>query len=261
MATSAYGSNSSFVAPMPNVSNMLTVKLECNTYPLWLANCATSSQPLSYEVNPAFEDWIQQDQMGLSWLNGSLSPAVLATVTHSTSVHLTWLSLEKHYTSQIQNRLLQLHCDLLQTTRGDLSIADFLDKVNSLVDNLALSCSPCDSDLRGTTMVASHGHGGFHGRGSFGQRGGRGFSGGSFFHGGRGSFSSSTDGVLGVVSSSSNGVSSSFSSGASSSSMAPGPTAFPSGSRILCQICGRGGHAALDCYNRMNLAFEGRIPT
>ncbi|VVA28327.1 PREDICTED: probable leucine-rich repeat receptor kinase At1g35710 [Prunus dulcis] len=37
MVTYAFGSISSFVAPMPNVSNVLTVKLEHNTHPLWLA--------------------------------------------------------------------------------------------------------------------------------------------------------------------------------------------------------------------------------
>ncbi|KAI5339589.1 hypothetical protein L3X38_018861 [Prunus dulcis] len=28
-----------------------------------------------------------------------------------------------------------------------------------------------------------------------------------------------------------------------------------------CQICGNNGHQALDCFNRMNMAYEGRVPT
>ncbi|KAM0985042.1 hypothetical protein ACFX13_012580 [Malus domestica] len=31
-------------------------------------------------------------------------------------------------------------------------------------------------------------------------------------------------------------------------------------SRITCQIYGKEGHPALDCYQRMNVAHEGRIP-
>ncbi|CAL8139773.1 unnamed protein product [Prunus armeniaca] len=172
MATSASGSSFSFVAYMPNVSNVLTIKLELNTYPLWLVQivprlCSrslmmfvdgTSTCPLAFhsdvagkptdKVNLAYEDWIQQDQMVLSWINGSLSPDVLATVARSTSAHLTWLSLEKRYAFQNQNRLLQLRGDLPQTTQGVLSIADFLDKVNSLADNLALfGSSVSDSNL------------------------------------------------------------------------------------------------------------------
>ncbi|CAL8081500.1 unnamed protein product [Prunus armeniaca] len=30
--------------------------------------------------------------------------------------------------------------------------------------------------------------------------------------------------------------------------------------RLVCQICGKQGHPALDYYQRMNLAYEGRIP-
>ncbi|XP_048420288.1 uncharacterized mitochondrial protein AtMg00810-like [Pyrus x bretschneideri] len=33
------------------------------------------------------------------------------------------------------------------------------------------------------------------------------------------------------------------------------------GERIVCQICGKPSHPGLDCYNRMNASFEGRIPT
>lgn len=31
--------------------------------------------------------------------------------------------------------------------------------------------------------------------------------------------------------------------------------------RISCQICSRTGHLALDLYNKLNLSFEGRVPT
>ena len=42
-----------------------------------------------------------------------------------------------------------------------------------------------------------------------------------------------------------------------------GPTrerCAPTSGRITCQICGRQGHPALDCYQRMNSAYKGRIP-
>ena len=35
----------------------------------------------------------------------------------------------------------------------------------------------------------------------------------------------------------------------------------PMSSRTPCQIYNRSGHNALDCYQRMNNAYEGRIPT
>jgi hypothetical protein len=89
-------------------------------------------------VNPEYDAWILQDQMVLSWINGSLTPSVLATVSRSTSSAATWFSLEKRYASQCQNRILQLRSELLRTMRGDLSISDFLDIINAVADNLAL---------------------------------------------------------------------------------------------------------------------------
>ena len=35
---------------------------------------------------------------------------------------------------------------------------------------------------------------------------------------------------------------------------------FPSSNPIHCQIFKKMGHSAIDCYNRMNHAYEGRIP-
>ncbi|XP_021802649.1 uncharacterized protein LOC110746720 isoform X2 [Prunus avium] len=35
---------------------------------------------------------------------------------------------------------------------------------------------------------------------------------------------------------------------------------YSSGGKTVCQICNSSGHAAIDCYNRMNHAFHGRIP-
>lgn len=37
-------------------------------------------------------------------------------------------------------------------------------------------------------------------------------------------------------------------------------THFDSG-RPLCQVCKKYGHKALDCYNRLNMAFQGRNPS
>ncbi|BFG33142.1 hypothetical protein CerSpe_194160 [Prunus speciosa] len=108
---------------------------------------------LTDAINPAYDTWIQQDQLVLSWINGSLSSTVLATVTRFTSARSTWVALENRFASPNQNRILQLRSELFRTARGDSSIADYLDKVNAIVDNLALSGSPLpDSDLLAVIM-------------------------------------------------------------------------------------------------------------
>ncbi|KAM2815129.1 hypothetical protein PS2_041868 [Malus domestica] len=184
----------------------------------------------------------------------------------------------------------------MNTHRGDSSIAEFLDRINCLADTLSLSGSPVtDSDLvaiilnnvgpayKSTVasaqardkaitysaleafllgaerrqklhtvfengpiaLAAGRGRSGpSRGRGA--PRGGRGH-----FNGGCGQFPPRPqgqehhahpprqphDGVLGAP---------------------PSPT--QSGGRIQCQICRRHDHSAIDCFNRLNMAYEGRVP-
>ena len=98
-----------------------------------------------------------------------------------------------------------------------------------------------------------------HRRHSLHHRGGRGSSfGGRNFHngtyqkpGGSGSshpsgppHRSNNDGVL----------------GAAPSHGGSGSNGFNSSGRVQCQICHRHGHTAIDCFNRLNMAYEGRVP-
>ncbi|KAM2275764.1 hypothetical protein ACFXTI_034279 [Malus domestica] len=96
-----------------------------------------------------------------------------------------------------------------------------------------------------TALAAGRGRSG-HSRGRGAPRGGRGH-----FNGGRGQFPPRPqgqehhappprqphDGVFGAP---------------------PSPT--QSGGRIQCQICRRHGHSAIDCFNRLNMAYEERVP-
>ena len=98
------------------------------------------------EIDPAYNDWQQKDQLILSWINNSLTPFVLSTVARSKSSYETWTSLEKRYASQSHNRILQLRNELFTTKGEGLSITDFVDKINHIADNLALAGKPVDDD-------------------------------------------------------------------------------------------------------------------
>ncbi|CAL9007629.1 unnamed protein product, partial [Prunus brigantina] len=115
------GSSSSFAAaaddPALALPSVLNVKLDPTNYPIWLAQIVpllrsrrlisfvdgTSICPPAFlpgadgkptnVINPAYEDWIQMDQLVLSWINGSLSHPVLATVASSISARATWVAL------------------------------------------------------------------------------------------------------------------------------------------------------------------------
>ncbi|BBH01204.1 transposable element gene [Prunus dulcis] len=239
---------------------------------------------LTDDINPAYDTWIQQDQLVLSWINGSLSSTVLATVARFTSARSTWVALENRFASPNQNRILQLRSELFRTARGDssllitwtrsmllLTISRYLARETPItyadLEALLLSAEQRHLALHApardgpaTAMVAAHGRAPSRGRG----RGS-----GRFFpwhilvvllHGlvlpllldllgfaALPPLMVLVPGVLGPHPAAAAGFSS--------------PSAPFSSSRIQCQICGRYGHSALDCYNRLNLSYEGRVPT
>ncbi|CAL9014327.1 unnamed protein product [Prunus brigantina] len=113
MSSSVASSSSVLMASSSNISNFLTIKLDRTNFPLWRAQIVpllrsrnllsfidgSSTCPAAFltdaegklttSVNPAYEDWIQQDQQVLSWLNSSLSSTVLSTVAMLTSARTT----------------------------------------------------------------------------------------------------------------------------------------------------------------------------
>ncbi|GAA0157982.1 transmembrane signal receptor [Lithospermum erythrorhizon] len=70
-------------------------------------------------VNPKFLIWVRQDQLVMSWLFSSLSTPVLARVVKCTTS-------------------FQLHT----TKKGTLPMADYVEKMNTIIDNLSVSLTP-----------------------------------------------------------------------------------------------------------------------
>ncbi|KAK0596968.1 hypothetical protein LWI29_020579 [Acer saccharum] len=319
------GSSSSLI---PNITNSVYVRLDRTNYPLWLAQIVPllrsknlqkyvngeSSCPPAFvkddsgkdttTVNPAYQEWIQHDQLVLSWINGSLSLPLLSTVARYNSAREVWVSLEERFASQNQQRVIELRSELVTTRRGDLSISDFLDKVHAIADNLSLSGSPIsDQDLVAiimsnvgplyentvasvqaretpitysgletlllsaerrlnslqqqqapteSTVAMTATRGGQTGRGS------RNYS---RYNGGRGSFRGRGSNGGGSFPSNIRVSSSSASNNMGATNSRNSSGSFSNGNRLQCQICNRMGHSAIDCYNHMNHAYEGRIPT
>ena len=171
----------SAVVPTAATIVPVSIKLDRTNYVLWLAQFVpflksknlmgfvdgTNSCPPKYKekedgtvettVNPLFIVWDQQDQTILSWLNGSMTPSVLSTVARFTTSRDVWKSLERRYASQSKTRILQLMSELHNTKRGDLSISDYVDKINSIADNLALAGNAIDDDTLVTIIMRNVG--------------------------------------------------------------------------------------------------------
>ncbi|BBN68012.1 hypothetical protein Prudu_254S000200, partial [Prunus dulcis] len=239
--------------------------------------CPSQQLSGSTTTSPAYTTWVPYDQMILSWINGSLTPSVLSVVASKRTSRATWEALEQRYASTSQNRILFLQNELIQTKKGDLSIADYLDKMNAISDNLALvgklwemtvnaaqardtpityhmleallltierrmteQAAPLVEAASVNAFVTARGRGGqFRGNGRGTVPAGRG----------------GTAGCGGV-----NPRPNPYNNNVRPNYANNGERFNGAGERITCQICGKQGHPALDCYQRMNTAYEGRVP-
>ncbi|KAL6140229.1 hypothetical protein ACLB2K_058529 [Fragaria x ananassa] len=111
--TTAYVNTTTQIVTNTTTANFLTIKLDRNNYSLWLAQITpllksknlmgfvngtkpcpptflrSASGELTDAINPAYEDWMATDQMILGWINGSLTPSVLSTVSDPAPSPLT----------------------------------------------------------------------------------------------------------------------------------------------------------------------------
>ncbi|CAL8136827.1 unnamed protein product [Prunus armeniaca] len=154
---------------------------------------------------------------------------------------------------------VQLPILLTQPGYSDLLIADYLDKMNAISDNLALAGKPVGDDelvqiilnnlgpaYEMTVNAAQARDTPITGRGGRFRGNGRGI-----VPAGRGG-AAGRGGVNPRPNPYNNNVRPNYANN--------GERFNGAGERITCQICGNPGHPALDCYQRMNTAYEGKVP-
>ncbi|CAL9020274.1 unnamed protein product [Prunus brigantina] len=160
-------SSTSLASSLPNVSYLVSIKLDRTNYLLWLAQftpllqandlygyvdgsetCPAKLLDDKSTPNPAYATWQRQDKQIMSWINSTLTPTVLSTVARCTTSAEVWKSLATRYASQSRSRTLQLKFQLQSTRRGNMSITAYIDKLTSIADQLSLAGkAPDDEDL------------------------------------------------------------------------------------------------------------------
>jgi hypothetical protein len=89
----------------------------------------TDSPPpktVSSNPNPEYDAWFKKDQMLLSWLFSSLTEEIFPYVIGLSPSQEVWTALANSFGLVSQNQQLQLHIELQELKRNDLSISQFL---------------------------------------------------------------------------------------------------------------------------------------
>ena len=82
----------------------------------------STDTPPSPVPNPEFQPWFKKDQMLLTWILSSLTEEIFPYIVGVTSSRQAWLTLANTFGAISQNRQLQLHIELQEFKKNDLTV-------------------------------------------------------------------------------------------------------------------------------------------
>ncbi|KAF0904762.1 hypothetical protein E2562_037002 [Oryza meyeriana var. granulata] len=96
--------------------------------------------------NPAYTQWIVQDQQVLGYLLSTLLQEVLVQFAHLESAREVWTAISEIFSSQSKPRIIQIRAQLARQLKGDLSASAYFTKMKGLVDEMAAARKKLDDD-------------------------------------------------------------------------------------------------------------------
>ena len=142
--TPAVLSSTTGLLPTPSIGHLVTIKLTNSNYLMWKAQfvpylrsqqllgfvdgtnprpAATITQATNSGArqapNPAYHQWLLQDQLVLSALLSSLSEDILGRVWRFTTATEVWSALEGMFSSGSRARTMQIWMQLSTMKKGD----------------------------------------------------------------------------------------------------------------------------------------------
>ena len=145
---------------LSNMSSMMTVKLNYSNYTVWkhqieviletysmidiLDESITipdrflkdSSGNLTTEINPNFISWKNREQAMFTFINSTLSPAILALTVGQRSAKGVWKVLEKRFASVSRSHVMSLRNELSAVKKGTYPIDGYFQKIKQIRDKL-----------------------------------------------------------------------------------------------------------------------------
>lgn len=86
---------------------------------------------------PDSPDWVRTDCVVKSWLQSTLSPAVVdAAFDRGVSARVTWLGVDSWFLGNRDTRALILDAEFRHTKQGDLTITDYCRKIKGMADDI-----------------------------------------------------------------------------------------------------------------------------
>jgi hypothetical protein len=103
--------------------------------------------------NPAYEEWFSRDQQVLSFVPESSGREVLAQVAAQDTAAGLWAAIEEMYVSQNRARVVNTRLALTTANKGSQTISEYIGKMRTLEDEMAVAGKPIQDDELLTYIV------------------------------------------------------------------------------------------------------------
>ncbi|CAN1793703.1 Retrovirus-related Pol polyprotein from transposon RE1 [Linum perenne] len=128
--------------------------IRADTHPAETRMISNEGGTVTSEPNPEFLTWKRRDRFVLLWLKSTLSDTILASVARTTTCYSTWQSLNTTFQSQTKAHRMVLKSQLQTLQKGALSMLDYVEKKRAIADCLAENLHPIsDEDLIGYILA------------------------------------------------------------------------------------------------------------
>ena len=91
---------------------------------------------IANKVSAVYESWIVQDQALFSWLLSTISESVLPRVLSCKHSYQIWDQIHKHFNAVMKARVHQLRSELKTTKKGTRSISEYVLRIRAIADAL-----------------------------------------------------------------------------------------------------------------------------
>ena len=146
---------------LSNMSNLMSIKLDCVNYIVWKLQLTTTLEAYSMidhidglvpkssqylvdadgnfttRANPSFLSWKKRDKALLTLIYSTLSPLVLVMVVGLNSAQEVWNTLEQRFTSTTRANVLNLKLELQSVKKGNDSINAYMQRVKTARDKFS----------------------------------------------------------------------------------------------------------------------------
>ncbi|KAJ0524908.1 hypothetical protein HanRHA438_Chr09g0384371 [Helianthus annuus] len=139
------------------------IKLTANNFPSWRKQVLSTLTGLELEQfvdgrtepppktlegkpNPTYRLWFRQDQILLGALLGSCSDTIQPIVSSADTSNELFKRLTESYAGVSRSRIISLRSKLATNTKGTKPVAEYLNEMKAIADELALAQKPIDDD-------------------------------------------------------------------------------------------------------------------